>query len=525
MRLIVTTLICCLALPIAAVEARIDGVELHRSGATITRIVEVEVDPSAPRVVIDDLPASVVDQLQISADGDTLIHDVEVDIVRNTEAFNLAVRAKQDEIGAVEQQIASREDDSRIARLKLSFLKDVAAPPNATDVRAVETWSATLDALDGQAETAYARIRANDADIDNLDVTLDKLRAELDALSGATPASATVRLSAITESRKTVRIEISHFDYRALWASTYDASLDSVARTLTLDQKAAVRQWTGEDWNDVRLILGRNNPTGQSAPPAVSTQFVGLVRPRAMTRRAPGIEEVVVTGQYLKAQDAGADEATDLGALDTDFVARYVLPGRFSVPANRDKPREVEIESFRTPIDLHVRAVPRQTDNAFLMARMTPPKDLPSGRLALFVDGRYTGQTQATRLRANESTDLPMGADENVSVKVTELGFEEDEVGFIGRRVVEGHAWRFEITNHHEANIPVEIYGRIPTSEHDDIEVSQPRDATRPDRRDIDDQPGVIAWDRNLAPGTSTTIRHIFKVEYPADRRVQYRDG
>ncbi len=489
------------------------------------RVVEVDVDPSAPFVIVENLPTTVSDQLKITADGGTSIRDVEVDIVRQTEAYNLAVRSKQAEILAVEEEITQRRDDSRIAKLKLSFLEDVAAPANATGVRPVDTWTETLDALDGQADAAYARLRANETEIDELEASLEKLHAERDALSGANPSSATLRLSAITDSARTVRIEISHFDHRAHWASTYDAALDSVARTLTLDQKAAVRQWTGEDWNDVRLVLGRNNPTSQSAPPAVSTQFVGLVRPRALARRAPGIEEVIVTGQYLRAEDARADEVTDLGVLDTDFVARYALPGRFSVPANRDKPREVAIESFQTPVDLLVRAVPRQTDRAFLMARMTPPKDLPSGRLSLFVDGRYTGQARATRLRADQSTDLPMGADENVSVKVTELGFEEDEVGFIGKRVVEGHAWNYEITNHHQANIPVEIYGRLPTSEHDDVEVSQPRDATRPDRRDIDDRRGVIAWDRDLAPGTSTTIRHIFKVEYPADRRVQYRDG
>lgn len=369
------------------------------------------------------------------------------------------------------------------------------------------------------------RIRANDAEITARETTLEKLLTELDALSGSNPTSASVRLSAITDAARTVRIEISHFDHRAHWASTYDASLNSVARTLDLEQKAAVRQRTGEDWNDVRLILGRNNPTGQSAPPEVNTQFVGLVRPRALTRRAPGIEEVVVTGQFLNAEDARADIAPDLAALDTDFVTRYALPGRYSVPANRDKPREVAIESLQTPVELHVRAVPRQTDRAFLMARMTPPKDLPSGRLSLFVDGRYTGQARAMRLRADQPTDLPMGADEKVSVKVTELGFEEDEVGFIGKRIVEGHAWMYEITNHHAAAIPIEVFGRLPTSEHDDVEVSQPREATRPDRRDVDDRPGVIAWDRALAPGTSTTIRHIFKVEYPADRRVQYRDG
>ena len=121
MRLTALVFACCLALPATVLAAEIERVELHRTGATIPRSVVVELDPASPVVEIANLPTGVGEQLKVTANGDTLIRNVEVDIVRNNQAFNDAVTAKRAEIAAVEADIGAAGDNTRIARMKLSF--------------------------------------------------------------------------------------------------------------------------------------------------------------------------------------------------------------------------------------------------------------------------------------------------------------------------------------------------------------------------------------------------------------------
>ena len=350
MRILATALTLGFGLTSEAVESVIDRVELHRSGATITRVVDVDLTPEAPQIGVEGLPANIDNQLRIHAAAGVEIRGVAVDIVRDTRAYNDAVTAKQNEIDIVETEIARLNDDSRIARLKLSFLQDAAAPENAEQIRPIDTWSETLDTLDRAATDAYARVRVNTAAIADQQRVLAKLIEELDALSGANSSSATVRFQATSSSSRRARIELSYYDHRAFWEPVYDASLDTRQRVLALDQRAQVSQWTGEDWTNVALVLGRNSPTSRADPPTVTSQFVTIAPPMYATRARQdnAVEEVVVTGNFALARAQPlSDRQQDLARLDTDFVARYVLPDRHSIPANRDKPRDVDTPSKR----------------------------------------------------------------------------------------------------------------------------------------------------------------------------------
>ena len=65
---------------------------------------------------------------------------------------------------------------------------------------------------------------------------------------------------------------------------------------------------------------------------------------------------------------------------------------------------------------------------------------------------------------------------------------------------------------------------RIPHSFVDEITVSTLPDASKPDRTDIDNQKGVLAFDLQLAPDAKKTIEHVYRIDWPTNRSVHYHD-
>ena len=81
----------------------------------------------------------------------------------------------------------------------------------------------------------------------------------------------------------------------------------------------------------------------------------------------------------------------------------------------------------------------------------------------------------------------------------------------------------YEITNRRGSAATVEVIDRYPVAAHEDVEVTVPDDATPPTERDVEDQPGVILWRKDLGPGQSWRIDHQYLVSYPADKRISRR--
>jgi hypothetical protein len=140
--------------------------------------------------------------------------------------------------------------------------------------------------------------------------------------------------------------------------------------------------------------------------------------------------------------------------------------------------------------------------------------------MRIYVDGAYVGiATMPTALPGAEVL-LPMGQDRRVQVRVESQGGEGGERGLLGRTNTEVTDYVFEITNRRGTSAYVEVFDRIPVARDRAIDVEMGNDATEADASDIDDRPGLLRWQRSLAPGEDWRIRHQYSVSYPRDREL-----
>jgi len=96
-----------------------------------------------------------------------------------------------------------------------------------------------------------------------------------------------------------------------------------------------------------------------------------------------------------------------------------------------------------------------------------------------------------------------------------------EETAFFGRverdSVIRQLSYRVVAENLREAPVILKVVDRVPVSRTDRITVKDVAFSPAPDRRDVDEKAGVMEWDLEIGPASTTGITTGFTVTYPKD--------
>ena len=340
-----------------------------------------------------------------------------------------------------------------------------------------------------------------------------------------------VRASVVASAAVTVPISIEYRVNDAGWQWFYEARLDTQEKKLTLARQAAIRQGSGEDWQNAEVSVTTAKPEADAGTPRVASLFLRLqaYAPRGATSN---IEEIVVTSSRAKGLGrngaAEQEEAPRITAEEfaTEFVAEYRIPGRVSIGANRQA-RVYPISEERFDPELVARAVLHSGHEARLEATFNYGGDKPieAGRVQLYRDGAYVGDAALPLLLPGANVRVPFGIDDRIRILVHDERTESGTRGLANRKVLIEHRRRYEITSYHASALPIEIIDRVPVSQDSGIDVEVLKDATPPTLRDLDGKAGVYLWRLDGTPTKTETIRHYYSVRYPSDRSLGSQEG
>ncbi len=508
---------------IEEVESSIDTVTVYPQGARVTRLARVRLAKGPNRVALTGLPGGISMQgVQVdSVSGNVEVRSVEIDLVRQRDAYNAEIGRLTNEIAETHQQIAVIDDDIATAELQLEFLKGIAQDSaGAERLRAaggqadIGSWREALEMLGEGAAGARGRIREARVDRRQLEENLSVLERRLRDLRGRAPAAA--RLSVLLHAAEALDtdIRVHYLQSSAGWDSGYSAYLDTRENSLTLSHEARVRQGTEEEWRDVRLVLSTSNPSGRMKAPEQDSRFLDVYDPVPWADSEERmLSRTMALGQDLSETDSGAR------AAPRRHTVSYNPRERVSISNSADQAHTVPLAEYRHRAALVTRITPRQSAEAFLTARISNESHLPlaAGTMRVFIDGAYVGRSSFPELLPGSETLLPMGPDRRIDVLAIDQGGEKGSQGILSSRTTELTDFLFEIVNRHATATDIEVLDYYPVSRDERIEVTVPRDATPPDSRDLEERPGVIAWRRQLDPGENWRIVHRYEVSYPDD--------
>jgi uncharacterized protein (TIGR02231 family) len=519
----------------------IDTVTVYPDGATVTRIIALDVASGDSTLVAKDFPLSL-DPSSLRVEGEAgaklTIGTIDARPPRAAPPVNLSELDKRIETLKDERSDLQGAIDAAVARRKFAQRFAEASPAGLGEkgeARPITEWRAAFGAVGEEIATADTAIR----DATRKQREIDRQIAQLEAERSAKPPSKLeVRIDVASAAATKATLRVTYAVRNARWLPLYDARLDTGAKDrkpqLELVRRAEVTQSTGEDWSNVTLgvstvRIGR----GGSAPELNSlvAQYPQVPRPRALGSVSDSAMPAAAPMQQRKMEMSTAKAADDIReraeeqqavAEIGDFQATYKIPGRVSLGA-AEGAKSLRIASMTVPADLMVRAAPVMDPTAFLEAsfKQTDDTSLLPGKVAIYRDGTFVGRGKLSASAKDDIVRLGFGADDKVRIERAVLKRNEGSAGLlVTTSKTDERAFKTTIRNGHDFPIKVAIEDQLPVSENEDILVEMLPVTTPPTASNIRDRRGVLEWSFDAKPGEVKDINFAWRVRWPKDKSM-----
>jgi uncharacterized protein (TIGR02231 family) len=544
---VVAVLAVIAAVPAMAAEidagSQIDAVTVYPDGATVTRLIRLDLPAGDSTLLVHDFPLSLdPSSLRVEGEGGTRLVIGAVDarppspsLPANRPEIDRRIETLRDQRAAFDGDVAAatarRKFAERFAEMSPAGLGEKG------EARPLTEWRAAFAAVAEEIATADGIIR--DAKIKQRD--LDRQIAKLESERNTTPPKKLeVRIDLNAAAAAPVTLRVTYAVRGARWTPVYDARLDTGGKdgkpSLDLVRRAEIVQTTGEDWNNVALAVSTvRTAQGGGAPelrplivryPAPPSQPRPLAASRADRSAAyapaspasSAIEDERDKDNLLR--KAEEQQATvDAGGYQVVFK----IPGRIAVPAGHGS-KSFRIASATISPDLIVHAVPALAETAFLQASFKHDEDAPllPGRVSIYRDGVFVGKSPLALAAKDETVRLGFGVDEKVKVARSVVRRSEGTAGLIGSSKTDEREFKTTIRNGHDFPVKVAIEDQLPVSETEDIQVEMLPISTQPTARDLRDRRGVLEWAFDAKPGETREIKLAWRVRWPKDKVVQF---
>jgi uncharacterized protein (TIGR02231 family) len=517
-------------------------VTVFPGGAQVERTATVRTGKGHARIVLGGFPARMNDaSVRIRLAGDAGPHLVGFAVEEVPVADVVSPEAR-----ALEAEEEKLRDDDKVYEDARAVIADrrafVLALRSTYQTRATVNMALSpldLGALAAVHAFASSRLALLAAEERGLDVARTKLAREIELVrrkltevaSKREKQTKTVAIDVRAAQAGDVVLEVRYLVPGARWSSEYDATLDG--ERVRFVHYAVVTQETGEDWDDVALVLSSADTSGQVAVPVLAANYLSFAaphRPRRTTYkryrrgryRGGGKRGGVARGDSAPAAAMPAPEPKPEEirvvsvARATEFAATYSVEARVSI-ASDGQARRITVSALPLEAEVTHESVPRLAAGALLVAKGQHRGAVPllPGRVSLYLGQDFAGETHIPFTGTGGEVRLAFGRDDRLRVtRKREKRFVSTAGVFTKSHQIE-YLFRFRLENLVGRPVKVALLDLVPSSMDERIEVSiddatTPRSALRPD-----DAKGTIRWDLSLAPQETRELVLAYRVKFP----------
>ena len=529
------------------VTSTVDAVTVYPDGASVTRVIALDVPAGDTTLVARDFPLTLdTSSLRVEGEGGAklTIGAIDTKPPRPAPPANLSEIDKR--IEALKDQHANLQGviDAATARRKFAERFAEASPAGIGEkgeARPLTEWRAAFAAVGEEVASADTAIR--EAERKQREIDREVARLEQDrAVKPPNRLEVRIDLAAAAAGKATLRV--TYAVRNARWAPLYDARLDTGAKdrkpALELVRRAEITQNTGEDWSNVALGVSTVRTARGGSAPELNTLVVqypqapkpmaaGSVADLAMPSPAPRAmrQRQLTESPQSEAMAKVAAEEQQATAEVNGFQVTFKIPGRVSIGA-AEGAKALRIASANIAPDLLVRAVPVIDPTAFLEASFKQSEDAPllPGRVSIYRDGVFVGRGRMTAAGKDETVRLGFGADDKVRIERTVLKRNEGSAGLIvTTSKTDERAFKTTVRNGHDFALRVAIEDQLPVSENEEIQVEMLSSTTPPTTTGLRDKRGVLEWAFDARAGEVKDINFAWRIRWPKDKGVVMAPG
>lgn len=365
------------------------------------------------------------------------------------------------------------------------------------------------------------------------------------------------------------------------WAAMYDLSATDLNQKVNLRYKAQIYNNTGNNWNDVDLVLSTGDPRLSASHPELNPWYLEYVQHAAqysyisktpITKgdyleksgeeqdfRENALQNIDIANQRVYdnyyIDDAEGRNAQKYGYVQDKFDSKLRSDQFFSVEDKKERNggnteiRQIEISELSTefviankincPSDAkpyivevkemnldatfsHV-SVPKLDNGSFLLANIVGWQELEliPGPTNVYFGGEYVGLSEIETHNVDDTLSLSFGRDNKVVV-MRKLKKEMSEKRVIGNSKKDSYVYEIAVRNNRTVPVKINLYDQVPISKNSDIVVS----VDNISKAKKDDTTGETTWEITLQPGEVQTVELAYSIKYPKEAKIavnQYR--
>jgi len=549
------------------VKSSVTKVVVFPSGAQVVRSAKIDLVEGDQTIVLKGLPERLIARsLRVEGAGEASFEigavdskKVLVELIAKDNILDKSERKKLEKeierLGDEKAVLAARTRTAQTQRQLIEKLAQLPGQPPVGPLAGQTSSSAILYSADNWGEI-FDLIGVRMALADDLilkytrqqrekNEQIAKLRKRLAQQPARKERQMEVRVSITSKQAMKAGLIVKYQVREASWRPFYDARLHTGETgekpSLSLVRRAGIRQWSGEDWKDVKISLSTTSPQKGAQAPVLRPKRLDLMEERkvALDQVAGGAYDKRTRGMIAQEMLPMAAPAPRMALKKSRrrvralhrraktrnyaFQAVFEIAGKITIlPKGHEK--KVVINSEKIVPALKVKTVPKLNRTAFLYAKFTHKKEatpLLPGSVALYRDGTFAGNSALPLVPAGDDVELGFGADEAIKVVRNEIKRTKGKEGVWTTSKVDTQRYVIKVTNLHQSAMAIEVWDQIPFSVNEKVVVRLLPTSTKPSRQNIKDKRGILAWDFKLEAHKEKQIKLDYTISWPADKKLQ----
>jgi uncharacterized protein (TIGR02231 family) len=525
-------------------KTTVSGVTIYGDRALITRSGLENVAAGLQTLVIDNLPVSLVDQslrVEGEAEDKAKIIDVKIETVYLDTIPEGRVKSLQDRLKGLRAEERNVIDRLQVLKIQKDYL-DSLRMYSARDAKLIvgpkstyDDWERMLSFLDRKLTSLFSEMRTVAVSLEEIRNKIRSIEAQIrqaEAYSKKSIKRASIDVEIVKSGA--VRLRISYLLYGTGWTPLYETRVSSGATEMQMTYTGMVRQSTGEDWNQIDLVLSTAKPSVGGALPELNPWFVDMrvpSLPRYSMGRSDGVaKSMAAPSPGLVAPEtesapepprayASSIMRSDAAEVETQATSSvYRISQKMSIPSDNN-PHRVPIAVVSLPVKLDYSCVPKMAELVYLQGKITNGSDytLLAGSMNVFFENNFVAVSGLKNVFPGEEFPTALGVDEGVRVQRKLLNRVTEYKGTFSKTTRINYDVLITVENQKRVPIHIEIKDNVPLSRNEKIVV----EVTDPDPKVMTpEEQGLFVWRLDLSPAEKKEIKLTFSVEYPRDMIV-----
>ena len=413
------------------------------------------------------------------------------------------------------RKIIERMDEKSIYALENHFTGDLRDYIQELLNNIIITQENSIPKLAEALEFLENRMDLNSKEIIDLNENIDDLKEEYNILTEKLKqireldkkVQNNIEVTILSQEECSVEVEISYILPNVSWRASYDAKLNTETKKTELFYYGKILQNTGEDWEDIKVILSTSQADSLVQVPKIYPVYVSgyveerkheLMVEKKITR---GLKEEGEAEEETSGMDEvppGKETESRINAEKKGAAHTFTIDKPYTIPSDRKWHRLLILRTGEES-RLYYETIPEYMEYIYLKATLKNNTSAPflQGRVSVYRNESYMGKSTLSYTALGEEYPISFGIDEDLRIKRIQFkNLSKPAKGLAGKHLREWE-YHFILYNYKKEKKKVTLKEGVYISELKEVTVKI-LDKTSPDYTLSKD--GIIQWDVEVPP-------------------------